>query len=223
MCRDGPRTGTAHIHFAQGRMTEFPEGHALGPASHPCESFAPRAERNCYTRLRSAVRIGGHIEVTLRSHQNRSVSSAQGPWATASRTSACALEHRSCSTTSRSPQLDRGFAAIETNLGREVAKAKLTAEEAASALARVTATHDRGALTGCSLIIEAANEQFAVKAELFRELDRMIPGGGHSCLEHLFYLNYKARRADETAGAGDRDALLQPGTGDEAGRDCARA
>ena len=73
------------------------------------------------------------------------------------------------------PQLDRGLAAIETNLGREVAKAKLTAEEAASALARVKATLDRGALTGCSLIIEAASEQFAIKAELFRELDRMMP------------------------------------------------
>ena len=73
------------------------------------------------------------------------------------------------------PQLDRGMATIKTNLGREVTKAKLTVEEAASALARITPTLDRSALAGCNLIIEAASEQFAIKAELFRELDRMMP------------------------------------------------
>lgn len=71
--------------------------------------------------------------------------------------------------------LDRGLADIETNLAREVAKSKLTAEEAAAALARIVPTLDRSGLARCSLIIEAASEQFAIKAELFRELDRMMP------------------------------------------------
>lgn len=71
--------------------------------------------------------------------------------------------------------LDRGFATIKANLDREVAKAKLTAEEAALALGRIMPTLARGALSECSLVIEAASEQFAIKAELFRDLDRLTP------------------------------------------------
>ncbi len=71
--------------------------------------------------------------------------------------------------------LDRGLATIEKNLNREVAKEKLTAEEAAAALARIAPTLDRGALTGCALVIEAASERFEIKAELFRDLDRLMP------------------------------------------------
>lgn len=71
--------------------------------------------------------------------------------------------------------LDRGLAAIKSNLAREVAKAKLTAEEAAAALGRIKRTLDRSTLAECSLIIEAASEQFAIKSELFRDLDRVMP------------------------------------------------
>ena len=73
------------------------------------------------------------------------------------------------------PALDRGLATIGTNLASEVAKGKLSAEDAAAALARITPTLDRSALAECSLVIEAASEQFAIKAELFRELDRLLP------------------------------------------------
>jgi 3-hydroxybutyryl-CoA dehydrogenase len=71
--------------------------------------------------------------------------------------------------------LDRGLAAIEKNLAREVAKAKLSEAEAAAARARITPTLERKALSRCSLVIEAATEQFAVKAEIFRDLDRILP------------------------------------------------
>jgi 3-hydroxybutyryl-CoA dehydrogenase len=71
--------------------------------------------------------------------------------------------------------LDRGFATIETNLGREVAKAKLTPGDATAALARIAPTLDRGALAECDLVIEAASERFELKAELFRGLDRLMP------------------------------------------------
>jgi 3-hydroxybutyryl-CoA dehydrogenase len=79
------------------------------------------------------------------------------------------------------PFLDRGLATIEKNLGREVAKAKqanakqFTEAEAAAARARITPTLDREALSRCSLVIEAATEQFAIKAEIFRDLDRILP------------------------------------------------
>jgi len=72
--------------------------------------------------------------------------------------------------------LDRGVATIEKNLGREVAKNKLTQEQAQAAMERITPTLGLDALARCGLAIEAATERFAVKAEIFQELDRIMPG-----------------------------------------------
>jgi 3-hydroxybutyryl-CoA dehydrogenase len=71
--------------------------------------------------------------------------------------------------------LDRGLATIEKNLAREVAKDKLTRQQADDARTRITPTLDREALGNCSLAIEAATEKFAIKAEIFRDLDRILP------------------------------------------------
>jgi 3-hydroxybutyryl-CoA dehydrogenase len=71
--------------------------------------------------------------------------------------------------------LDRGLATVEKNLAREVAKNKLTQQQADEARARITPVLDREALSGCALAIEAATEKFAVKAEIFRDLDRILP------------------------------------------------
>jgi 3-hydroxybutyryl-CoA dehydrogenase len=73
------------------------------------------------------------------------------------------------------PFLDRGLAAIEKNLAREVAKNKLTQQQADVARARISPTLDREALGSCSLAIEAATEKFAIKSEIFRDLDRILP------------------------------------------------
>ncbi len=73
--------------------------------------------------------------------------------------------------------LDRAIAQIGTNLGREVAKGKLTADEAESALARIAATTDRESLIAAHFAIEAATERFELKAEIFRALDRILPAG----------------------------------------------
>jgi 3-hydroxybutyryl-CoA dehydrogenase len=71
--------------------------------------------------------------------------------------------------------LDRGMATIGKNLAREVAKNKLTEEQAEAAKGRIRPTLSRDELGGCGLAIEAATEKFAVKAEIFRELDRILP------------------------------------------------
>jgi 3-hydroxybutyryl-CoA dehydrogenase len=73
------------------------------------------------------------------------------------------------------PFLDRGLATIEKNLAREVTKNKLTQQQADEARARITPTLDREALGSCSLAIEAATEKFAIKSEIFRDLDRILP------------------------------------------------
>src|SRR5258708_3992181 len=69
--------------------------------------------------------------------------------------------------------LDRGLATMRTNLEREVAKNKISAEASAAAIARVTTSVDRSALAACDFIIEAATEKFEIKAEIFRDLDHI--------------------------------------------------
>ncbi len=69
--------------------------------------------------------------------------------------------------------LDRAIATITKNLDREVAKNKITADEKASALARIRGITDRGQLAECDFVIEAATEKFEIKTEIFRDLDRV--------------------------------------------------
>ena len=69
--------------------------------------------------------------------------------------------------------LDRALDVITKNLARETAKAKITAEQEAAALQRITPVLDRSQLGDCDFIIEAATEKFEIKAEIFRDLDRM--------------------------------------------------
>jgi 3-hydroxybutyryl-CoA dehydrogenase len=72
--------------------------------------------------------------------------------------------------------LDRALAQIRTNLGREAAKGKLAEAEIEPAIARIAPTTDRESLRGADLAIEAASERYELKAELFRSLDRILPG-----------------------------------------------
>jgi len=69
--------------------------------------------------------------------------------------------------------LDRALATIAANLDRELAKAKITAADKTDALGRIAATTNRSALADCDFVVEAASERMEIKAELFRELDRM--------------------------------------------------
>lgn len=74
--------------------------------------------------------------------------------------------------------LDRAFASIRANLGRETAKGKLPETEIEPALARITPTVNMESLTGVQLAIEAAPERFDLKSEVFRNLDRILPESG---------------------------------------------
>jgi 3-hydroxybutyryl-CoA dehydrogenase len=70
--------------------------------------------------------------------------------------------------------LDRGLATITKNLDRELSKNKITADNKASTLQRITAVVDRSKLAGCDLVIEAATEKFDIKAQIFRDLDQIM-------------------------------------------------
>lgn len=69
--------------------------------------------------------------------------------------------------------LERALETIGKNLEREVGKDKITADDKASALARIRPVTDRGQLADCDLVIEAATEKFEIKTEIFRDLDRL--------------------------------------------------
>src|ERR1700688_1929132 len=69
--------------------------------------------------------------------------------------------------------LDRALATVTRDLDREVAKNKITAEAKAGALSRIRPVTDRGELSDCDFVIEAATEKFEIKTEIFRDLDRL--------------------------------------------------
>ena len=70
-----------------------------------------------------------------------------------------------------SAAVSAGRARIEGSLSRAVKKGKLAADDRDAALARITVGTDLGLLADRDLIIEAATENPAVKARLFKDLD----------------------------------------------------
>jgi len=69
--------------------------------------------------------------------------------------------------------LDRGLETIRKNLEREATKGKIKPDDVDDALRRITGTLDRESLDVCDFIVEAATERFAIKSEIFRDLDRI--------------------------------------------------
>jgi 3-hydroxybutyryl-CoA dehydrogenase len=68
---------------------------------------------------------------------------------------------------------DRMVASLEKSLSKQVDKGKLSEEERAAVLSRVSATSDLGRLAECDLVIESIVEDLHAKKHLFNELDRV--------------------------------------------------
>ncbi len=76
------------------------------------------------------------------------------------------------------PALERAMETIHKNLERQVSKGLYSAEEAISALKRITCHTDLDvALAQAELVIEAATEREDLKLQIFRDLDAKAPGG----------------------------------------------
>jgi 3-hydroxybutyryl-CoA dehydrogenase len=73
--------------------------------------------------------------------------------------------------------LERGVAGIRTSLERFVVKGKLSADDAAGALERITTTVDLEAAADADIVVEAVFETIEIKHEVFRELDRICRDG----------------------------------------------
>ena len=71
--------------------------------------------------------------------------------------------------------LDRGLANIGKSLDRFVKKETITEEQKQEVLGRIKTTQSLDELNNCSLIVEAATENFDVKKQIFEKLDQIAP------------------------------------------------
>ena len=73
--------------------------------------------------------------------------------------------------------IERGMSAIRDSLGRFAAKGRITEEDAAATIDRITATTDLDAAADADIVVEAIYEKVEAKHEVFRELDRLCKAG----------------------------------------------
>ncbi len=69
--------------------------------------------------------------------------------------------------------VEKGMSAIEKSLNKLVSKEKMTSEEAASALSRISISTDNSSAAEADLVVEAIPEVLAYKTALFKELDSL--------------------------------------------------
>ena len=69
--------------------------------------------------------------------------------------------------------VQRGITNISKSLDRFVKKETMTEDKKAEILGRIKSTTDLEDLAGCSLIVEAASENFEIKKQIFEKLDQI--------------------------------------------------
>ena len=69
--------------------------------------------------------------------------------------------------------VERGFAAIDKSLQRDVDKERISADEKQRIIGRIRGTTDLTSLSEATLVIEAVVEDLAVKTEVFKLLDKI--------------------------------------------------
>jgi len=74
----------------------------------------------------------------------------------------------------RQESVDKGLATVEKNLNRMVAKEKITEDDKAQIMSRITGSTDIEIIKDADLVIEAATENMEAKKALFAELDKLV-------------------------------------------------
>lgn len=95
---------------------------------------------------------------------------------------------------------DRGKAYSESILDKGIARRKVTAEKKADVLARITATTEYAALSGCDLIVEAVFEDMKIKADVTAKVEAVV---GKDC---IFATNTSTLPISDLAKASQRPA-----------------
>ena len=73
--------------------------------------------------------------------------------------------------------LERAVKTIEANIGRQVKKGARSVEQGAATLRRIRTSTTLDAAKDADLVVEAATENPEIKFKIFRDLDRLAPGG----------------------------------------------
>lgn len=73
--------------------------------------------------------------------------------------------------------VEAGIRNVRKSLERFVKKEKMSDDEMSSALGRIEGVTESSRLDGCSLIVEAATEDLAIKNAIFGEMDQVAPEG----------------------------------------------
>ncbi|SDT77304.1 3-hydroxyacyl-CoA dehydrogenase family protein [Actinoplanes derwentensis] len=73
--------------------------------------------------------------------------------------------------------LNRGMTAIRDSLSRFAAKGRITEEDVAATLARITPTTDLDAAADADVVVEAIYEKVEAKHEVFKALDKICKAG----------------------------------------------
>ena len=69
--------------------------------------------------------------------------------------------------------LDRALEIIKKNMGRELKKEKITQEKMDESLANISFSTNLDDASGADFVVEAATENFEIKLDLFRKLDKI--------------------------------------------------
>ncbi|MEN6328336.1 MAG: 3-hydroxybutyryl-CoA dehydrogenase [Syntrophomonas sp.] len=69
--------------------------------------------------------------------------------------------------------VDKGIKGIDKLLGKNVDKGKMTADDKAAIMGRISGTVDMAPAADCDLVIEAAIEVMEIKKSIFKELDSL--------------------------------------------------
>ena len=95
---------------------------------------------------------------------------------------------------------DRGKAYSEGLLDKGISRRKVTADKKTEVLARITATTDYAALSGCDLIVEAVFEDMKIKADVTAKVEAVV---GAEC---IFATNTSTLPISDLARASSRPA-----------------
>ena len=71
-------------------------------------------------------------------------------------------------------QIEKALKTIEKNLGRQAEKGIIPADSVPAILGRITVVKDLSGFADCGLVVEAANENEALKLDLFHQLDETV-------------------------------------------------
>ena len=114
--------------------------------------------------------------------------------------------------------VERGFSTIEKSLGRLVKKEKISEDDKKAILGRIEGTTSLEDMIKADFVVEAATENENLKLKIFADLDGFCKEGSILSSNTLFHFHHQNCSSNRTARKSCGDALYEPGSHDETGR-----